>query len=196
MAGCGTSTNGVKNTHRPSLGSEGALRGLGSHPAVEDLPPGRLGRGRRRNPHLHPPQGRGRCARPAACVPRMWPRGSSPAFALWQDLSRALRGPRPSSWRLSISTIHNIPLKLLLRDLPNPGGYCLGIKKGGQPCTRKASHDGFCLSHAASSKLHEPVNVNTATIRHNHAFPPLFKVGCPACESSSSNQFRDLKLMM
>ena len=96
----------------------------------------------------------------------------------------------------SISTIHNIPLKLLLRDLPNPGGYCLGIKKGGQPCTRKASHDGFCLSHATSSKLHEPVNVNTATIRHNHAFPPLFKVGCPACESSSSNQFRDLKLMM
>jgi hypothetical protein len=69
MAGCGTSTNGVKNTHRPSLGSEGALRGLGSHPAVEDLPPRRLGWGRRRNPHLHPPQGRGRCARPAARVP-------------------------------------------------------------------------------------------------------------------------------
>ena len=108
MAGCDTSTNGVKNTHRPSLGSEGALRGLGSHPAVEDLPPRRLGRGRRRNPHLHPPQGRGRCARPAARVPGMWPRGSSPAFALWQDLSRALRGPRPSSWRLSISTIHKL----------------------------------------------------------------------------------------
>jgi hypothetical protein len=96
----------------------------------------------------------------------------------------------------SISTIHNIPLKLLLRDLPNPGGYCLGIKKGGQPCTRKASHDGFCLSHATSSKLHEPVHVNAGMARHNHAFPPLFKAGCPACESSSSNQFRDLKLMM
>lgn len=96
----------------------------------------------------------------------------------------------------SISTIHNIPLKLLLRDLPNPGGYCLGIKKGGQPCTRKASHDGFCLSHTTSSKLHEPVSVNTSTVRHNHAFPPLFKPGCPACESSSSNQFRDLRLMM
>lgn len=96
----------------------------------------------------------------------------------------------------SISTIHNIPLKLLLRDLPNPGGYCLGIKKGGQPCTRKASHDGFCLSHTTSSKLHEPVSVNMSAVRHNHAFPPLFKPGCPACESSSSNQFRDLRLMM
>ena len=96
----------------------------------------------------------------------------------------------------SISTIHNIPLKLLLRDMPNPGGYCLGIKKGGQPCTRRASQDGFCLSHATSAELHEPVNVNTNIVRHNHAFPPLFKLGCPACELSSSNQFRDLRQMM
>lgn len=96
----------------------------------------------------------------------------------------------------TISTIHDIPLKLLLRDMPNPGGYCLGIKKGGQPCTRKASQDGFCLSHATSNKLHEPVKVNTNVLRHNHTFPPLFKLGCPACEASSSNQFRDLRRMM
>lgn len=43
MAGCDTSTNGVENTHRPSFGSEGALRGLGSNPAAEELPSGRLG---------------------------------------------------------------------------------------------------------------------------------------------------------
>ena len=32
MTGSYTSTNGVKNTHQPSLGSEGALLGLGSNP--------------------------------------------------------------------------------------------------------------------------------------------------------------------
>jgi hypothetical protein len=95
----------------------------------------------------------------------------------------------------NICKIHNIPLKLLLRDLPNPRGYCLGIKKGGEPCTRKASHDGFCLSHAGSSKLHEPVNMNTV-VRHNHTFPPMFKAGCPACENSNTNQFRDLRCIM
>jgi len=95
----------------------------------------------------------------------------------------------------SVSTIHNIPLKLLLRDLPNPGGYCMGIKRGGEPCTRKASHDGYCATHVAAPKLHEPVTMG-ATIRHNHAFPPMYKAGCPACETSNNNQFRDLKLMM
>ena len=142
MAGCGTPTNGVKNTHRPSLGSEGALRGLGSHPAVEDLPPRRLGRGRRRNPHLHPPQGRGRCARPAARVPGMWPRGSSPAFALWQDLSRALRGPRPSSWRLSIPT---------LRELLIPPG-CMHVRGRGDE--RERSRDGRSPAGVCGGERH------------------------------------------
>ena len=104
VAGCDTSTNGAENTHRPSFGSEGALRGLGSNPAVEDHPPGRLGRDRRRIPRLHPPQGRERCARPAAPVPRLWPRRSSSTSAPWQDRIRAVRSPRPSSRRLSIST--------------------------------------------------------------------------------------------
>lgn len=102
---------------------------------------------------------------------------------------------RMLSYARTVSTIHNIPLKLLLRDLPNPRGYCLGIKKGGEPCTRKASHDGFCLSHASAPKLCEPVNMNVS-VRHNHTFPPMYKPGCPACESSSNNQFRDLRLMM
>jgi hypothetical protein len=114
---------------------------------------------------------------------------------VFQDEVERVCHERMLLYAQSISTIHNIPLKLLLRDLPNPGGYCLGIKKGGQPCTRKASHDGFCLSHVNSTKLHEPVNVG-GTARHNHPLPPLFKPGCPACESSSSNQFRDLRLMM
>lgn len=95
----------------------------------------------------------------------------------------------------NVSTSYGIPLKLLMRDMPNPKGYCMGIKKGGEPCTRKASHDGFCLSHVSTPKLHEPVSIST-TVRHNHTFPPMYKVGCPACETSSNNQFRDLKSMM
>ena len=108
MEGCDALTKRLDNTHRPSFGSEGALRGLGSNPAVEDHPPGRLGRDRRRNPHLHPLQGRGGCARPAARVPQMWPHRSSPVSVLWQDLKRAVRGPRPSSWRLVIPTFREL----------------------------------------------------------------------------------------
>ena len=94
-----------------------------------------------------------------------------------------------------ISITHGIPLRLLMRDLPNPRGYCMGIKKGGEPCTRKASHGEYCMSHVNTSKLCEPVNVNT-TKRHNHSLPPMYKAGCPACEDSKNNQFRDLRSMM
>ena len=139
MAGCGTSTNGVKNTRRPSLGSEGALVGLGSNPAVEDLPPGRLGRGRGQNPRLDPLQGRGRCACHAARVPRMWPRGSSPASALWQDRIRAVRGPRPSSWRLSIPTI---------RALSIPPG-CMCVRGRGEERERSTGGRSPSGTHSA-----------------------------------------------
>ena len=87
------------------------------------------------------------------------------------------------------------PLRLLMRDLPNPRGYCMGIKKGGEPCTRKASHGEYCMSHVNTVKLCEPVTINT-TKRHNHSLPPMFKAGCPACEESKNNQFRDLRRMM
>lgn len=111
-----------------------------------------------------------------------------------EDLERMCH-ERTLKFIQNVSTSYGIPLKLLMRDMPNPKGYCMGIKKGGEPCTRKASHDGFCLSHSSATKLHEPVNIST-TIRHNHTFPPMYKPGCPACEASSNNQFRDLKSMM
>ena len=44
-------------------------------------------------------------------------------------------------------------------------------------------------------KLSETVTINT-TKRHNHSLPPMFKAGCPACEESKNNQFRDLRRMM
>ena len=60
-----------------------------------------------------------------------------------------------------ISKIHGIPLKILRRDLPNPGGFCKGIKKGGELCTRKASPGSeYCLSHKNESKLQEPITVS------------------------------------
>lgn len=142
MAGCDTSTNGVENTHRPSFGSEGALRGLGSNPAAEELPSGRLGRGRRQNPHLHRLQGRGRCARPAARMPRMWPRGSSPASALWQDLKRALRGLRPSSWRLVISTFPKLSIP--------PG--CICVRVGGEDRGRSPGDSRRSGVHGAEGR--------------------------------------------
>jgi hypothetical protein len=142
MVGCDSSTNGVENTCRPSFGSEGALRGLGSNPAAEDLPTGRLGRGRRRNPRLHPLQGRGRCACPAVRVLRMWPRGSSPASALCQDLNRALRGPRPSSWRLSIPT---------LRELLIPPGFMHVRGRGDE---RERSRDGRSPAGVCGGERH------------------------------------------
>jgi hypothetical protein len=94
-----------------------------------------------------------------------------------------------------VSENYGISLKLLMRDMPNPMGYCMGVKKGGEPCTRKASHDGFCMSHANNHKLHDPVSFSTQ-VRHNHPFPPMFKKGCPACEASNSNEFRDLRNIM
>ena len=135
MAGSHTSTNSIKNTHRPSFGSKGALWGLGSHLAVEDLPLGRLGRDRSQNHHLHRLQGHGRCARPAAPVPRVWPHISSSTSALWQHLKRALRRPRPSSWRLSISTFS---------DLSDPPG-CMRMRGRGE----KRERSPGCLSPLA-----------------------------------------------
>ena len=111
-----------------------------------------------------------------------------------EDLDKATH-ERVLKFVQNVSTNYNIPLKLLMRDMPNPRGYCMGVKKGGEPCTRKASHDGFCLSHANTPRLHEPVNIST-TVRHNHAFPPMYSPTCPACEASSNNQFRDLRSMM
>lgn len=111
-----------------------------------------------------------------------------------EDLDKACH-ERVLKFVQTVSTNYNIPLKLLMRDMPNPRGYCVGVKKGGEPCTRKASHGGFCLSHANTPKLHEPINMNTA-VRHNHAFPPMYSPTCPACEASSNNQFRDLRSMM
>ena len=77
-----------------------------------------------------------------------------------------------------IATTHGIPLRLLMRDLPNPRGYCMGIKKGGEPCTRKASHGEYCMSHVNTVKLCEPVTINT-TKRHNHSLPPSSRLGVP-----------------
>jgi hypothetical protein len=92
----------------------GALRGLGSNPAVEDLPLGCLGRGQRRNLDLHSLQGRRRCACRSAPASCMRPRESSPASELSQDRIRALRVSRPSARRLSISTLQNGSLHAVL----------------------------------------------------------------------------------
>lgn len=116
------------------------------------------------------------------------------ARAYQEDLERMCH-ERMLKFVQKVSITHNIPLKLLMRDMPNPMGYCMGVKKGGEPCTRKASHEGFCMSHATTNRLHEPVNIKTE-IRHNHPFPPFYKSGCPACDASPNNQFRDLKRIM
>jgi hypothetical protein len=142
MAGLDALTKRLENTHRPSFGSEGALRGLGSNPAVEDLPPRRLGRGRRQHPRLHPLQGRRRCACHAARAPRMWPRRSSPASALWQDRIRAVRGPRPSSLRLSIPT---------LRDLLIPPA-CMCVRGRGEERERSTGGRSPFGTHSAEGR--------------------------------------------
>jgi hypothetical protein len=96
-----------------------------------------------------------------------------------------------------ISKIHGIPLKILRRDLPNPGGFCKGIKKGGELCTRKASSGSeYCLSHKNESKLQEPIIIKNSITRHNHPFPPMFKEGCPACEKMDKTELRDLSTLM
>ena len=77
----------------------------------------------------------------------MWPRGSSPAFALWQDLNRALRGPRPSSWRLSISTLHRL--------LIPPG--CMCVRGRGEE--RERSTDGRSPSGAHSGEGRESAKI-------------------------------------
>jgi hypothetical protein len=107
MAGCDASTERAGNTHGPSFGSEGALRGLGSNSAVADLPLGLVVWNRRQNPRRYPLHGRERCACLAAPEPRapyLWPRESSSNPELSQDRIRALRGPRPSSRLLLFST--------------------------------------------------------------------------------------------
>ena len=75
-------------------------------------------------------------------VPRMWPRGSSPASALWQDLKRALRGLRPSSWRLVISTFPKLSIP--------PG--CICVRVGGEDRGRSLGDSRRSGVHGAEGR--------------------------------------------
>lgn len=83
----------------------------------------------------------------------------------------------------NISRKHQIPLELLLRDIPqNDGGdRCRGIKRGEVRCSFKAGENGYCKFHQQQA-----INVTSrcppSLQLHNHGSEKMFVRGCPGCE--------------
>lgn len=95
-------------------------------------------------------------------------------------------GCRLNKFAENISIVHGIPLRLLLRDVPSDDGetVCKGLLKSGKRCSRNAKKDGYCLQHIHQKKSVEPIQI-VSQVMHNHAFPPLFKSDCPACQANT-----------
>jgi hypothetical protein len=89
-----------------------------------------------------------------------------------------------------ISKNYKITYARLLSDLASiektsGDGMCCGITHAGKRCQRPGKYDGYCKNH----KTQKPdVRVTKAPspqrVAHTHTLPPLFKKGCPACESN------------
>lgn len=97
---------------------------------------------------------------------------------------------RLTKYAEKISTVHGIPLRLLLRDIPKDGEgdtVCKGLLKSGKRCTRNSKTDGYCLTHIHQKKSVEPIQI-VSNVSHNHSFPPLFKDDCPACMENAVNR--------
>ena len=95
---------------------------------------------------------------------------------------------RLTNYAESISVVHGIPLRLLLRDIPkddSANNMCKGLLKTGKRCSRRSKTDGFCLLHLHQKKSAEPIQIVSEVV-HNHSFPPLFKQDCPACKKVTS----------
>lgn len=71
---------------------------------------------------------------------------------------------------LHVSKDFKIPAKLLLRYLEEPAiesadkSCCIGLKKDGKRCSRKAKHNGYCGFHQEQSKkLYKPIEIATGS---------------------------------
>ena len=90
---------------------------------------------------------------------------------------------------------YNMSQKLLVRDFyemkkqPMSSNeevtQCIGKKRNGERCKNRPKVDGFCWHHRGQRARAPLAVVNT--VEHNHPFPPYFKEGCPACESSNAS---------
>ena len=88
----------------------------------------------------------------------------------------------------NISKKHQIPLELLLRDIPqiNGGDRCRGKKRGrdGSPevrCSFKACENGYCKYHQRQGEKVQQRCLPSLQL-HNHGPEKMFVRGCQGCE--------------
>ena len=88
----------------------------------------------------------------------------------------------------NISKKHQIPLELLLRDIPqiNGGDRCRGKKRGRDGggevrCSFKAGENGYCKYHKQQGEKVQPRCLPSLQL-HNHGSEKMFVRGCPGCE--------------
>jgi hypothetical protein len=99
-----------------------------------------------------------------------------------------------------ISKTYDISLQRLMKDtsqMPENGAritQCLGLTAKGKRCPRSGStgESGYCKSHLKQAPVVRTFECRPtaapAAIAHTHSLPPLFLVGCPACEQSKNNR--------
>ena len=88
----------------------------------------------------------------------------------------------------NISKKHQIPLELLLRDIPQISGEerCRGKKKskdesGDFRCKFKAGENGYCKFHQQQGEKIKPRQLPSQQL-HNHGPEKMNVPGCPGCE--------------
>ena len=86
-----------------------------------------------------------------------------------------------------ISKEHDIKMKFIVQDMQKTGltsDTCLGINDKGVRCNLSGKYNGFCKRHREQKlEVCEPVIDPPGKLEHNHDRPPMFKLGCPACEA-------------
>lgn len=97
-----------------------------------------------------------------------------------------------------ISKKHNIKMKFIVQDMQATGfatETCLGVNEKGVRCNLSGKYNGFCKRHRDQKvevcerpreqkvEAGEPVIDTSGKLEHNHDRPPMFKLGCPACEA-------------
>ena len=102
---------------------------------------------------------------------------------LFQEGFEAYHSEQMSKTLENISKKHQIPLELLLRDIPDINGAerCRGKKNGEIRCKFKASENGYCkYHHQQGEKIKQRCLPNLQL--HNHGPEKMNVPGCPGCE--------------
>lgn len=91
-----------------------------------------------------------------------------------------------------VSKTYRLPFEKLMKDvavLEVHSDQCLGLVQSGKRCTRHARFDGYCKGHLDQKPVIVMRAIEAEEVTgpaHTHTLPPMFLVGCPACDRMKS----------